>query len=231
MKKLVLFLALVATLVMLASCGKKYESKDVPLDGTSLSTYSAMVDNTECMGLKAADGTPITEPEFSSCEVDKGVVKAVYSGEMYQCALYDLDGSMLLKKGFVHFVPRDGGLSYYMMSEVPEKESDKKSDDYLYFPSLHKKVGPVRGTVVNVDSCFIEYRVDNLYGLLTFEGVEVFDELAKRVYFSPDFVFAQCGNTYKKYDTRGKFLGTKLSQSDINFIKEAHERANSWKKK
>ncbi len=222
MKKLVLFLAVVAALCMLASC-EKYESKITPLDGTSLSTYSAMVDNVELMGLQTADGKHITEPLFSSCEVNGGIVKATYAGEQFQQALYDVDGKVIQEKGYVQYVSRPDELSYYKLSG--------KGDDYLYFPAKRAKVGPVRGTVINVDSMFIEYRVDKLYGLLTYESVDVLDELASRIYIGPDFAIARCGDTYKKYDMTGKFLGTKLSQSDINFIKEANARANSWKKK
>ena len=235
MKKLVLFLALVATLVMLASC-ENYESKITPLDGTSLSTYSAMVDNVELMGLQTADGKHITEPLYCSNKVFHGTVEMTYPGTgscLY--AVFDAFGKEIFpgKKLYVTGVNNPDSLSYLRLGT--------DDGDYLYFPDMKNKplIGPMRGRETSVDSCGIYYRYgEKLYGFVNFSNIDILEAPADHVYTykvgDRGFVIAEHGKrgqqSYKKYELEtGKFIGTTLNSNDRALLAkaEANRRASN----
>lgn len=227
MKKLVLFLAVVATLVMLASCEKKYESKVNSVESfPKVMTYTAQGENgTEYLGFMSADGNKTTKAEFLTYEPkpEHQVIRASYAGDGILCALIDNTGNIITDSAYVSLVA-DADMPYYKFSRVGDAGS------YIYLPNLRRKVGPIEGLILGVDSCIVRYRVDKLYGVMTLDNVDILEgNLADRLYTDKNLIIARYGKTYKRYDMTGKFLGTKLSSADIDLINSANEKAN-WKK-
>ena len=226
MKKLVLFLAVVAALVLVASCNNEYKSTVTDVEGFSgLQSYTALgEDGTEYVGFMSAAGDTLTKAEFATYEPkpEHRLIFAKYPNEGYLCALISDSGTVVEDSAYVTLV--SGSSPYYKISSV-------RGNNYVYLIDSQKKVGPIEGLILGVDSCIVRYRVDKLYGVMTLDNVDILEgNLADRLYTDKNLIIARYGGkTYKKYDMTGKFLGTKLSSADIDLINSANEKAN-WKK-